>query len=56
MLRVQTEVFDRDIQSNGYKFPQGDNGAYAVVPPGLQETDMQVQNNAEFCIVWAEHI
>ncbi len=56
MCRVQADIPDRDIRMNGFKFPEGDDGADAVVSPGIEETDMQGQVNADFCIVGAEHI
>lgn len=52
---IQADVPDRDIRVNGLKFPEGDDGADAVVPPGIQEADMEGQVNAVFCIVGAEH-
>ena len=51
MCRVQAEIFDRDIRIYGLKFPEGDDGAYAVMPPGVQETDMYRQVNPEISIV-----
>lgn len=56
MCRVQAKVFDRDIRVYGLKFPEGNNGADAVVPSGIQETDMQGQVNANLCIMETEHI
>jgi len=56
MCRVQAEVSDRDIRIHGFKFPEGGDGADAVVSPGIQKTDMQGQVNADLCIVGAEHI
>ena len=51
MGRVQADVPDRDIRVNGPEFPEGDDGADAVVPPGIQETDMQGQVNTVFRIM-----
>lgn len=56
MCRAKAEVSDRDIRIHGFKFPEGDDGADAVVFPGIQKTDMQGQVNADLCIVGAEHI
>lgn len=53
---VQADIPDRDIRVNGLKFPEGDNGTDAVVPPGVQETDMQWQVNADPGIVGTEHV
>ncbi len=53
---VQADIPDRDIRINGLKFPEGDNGADAVVPPGVQKTDMQWQVNADPGIVGTEHV
>ena len=40
---VQADVPDRDIRVNGPEFPEGDDGADAVVASGIQETDMESQ-------------
>lgn len=53
---VQADVPDRDIRVNGPKFPEGDDGADAVVPSGIQETDMEWQVDPGFCIMGAEHV
>ena len=53
---VQTDVPDRDVRVDGLKFTQGDNGADAVVPPGVKETDMEGEVNAGICVVGAEHV
>ena len=53
---VQADVPDRDIRVNGFKFPEGDDGADTVVASGIQETDMQGQVNTKFCIAGAEHV
>ena len=53
---VQAEVPDRDIRVKRLEFPEGDNGAYAVVASGVQETEMQGQVNAVPGIVGAEHV
>lgn len=41
MCGIKAEVSDRDVRVNGPKFPQGDDGADTVVPPGIEEADMQ---------------
>ena len=53
---VQADVPDRDIRVDGPEFPEGDDGADAVVPSGIQETDMERQVDPGFCIMGAEHI
>ncbi len=45
---VQADIPDGDIRVDGLEFPEGDDGADAVVPPGVQEMDMQGQVNAVF--------
>ena len=45
MRRVQADIPDRDIWMDSFKFPEGDDGADAVVAPGIQEADMQGQVN-----------
>ena len=47
---VQADVPDRDIRVNGFKFPEGDDGADTVVASGIQETDMQGQVNT--CLLY----
>lgn len=56
MSGVQTEIFDRDVRVKRFKFPERDNGADAVMPPGVEETDMQGQVNPNVSIVGAEHV
>lgn len=56
MCRVQTDIPDRDVRVERPEFPKGDDGADAVVAPGIQETDMHGQVNAVFRIVEAEHV
>ena len=56
MCGVQAEIPDRDIRVKGPEFPEGDNGAYAVMPPGVQETDMQRQVDTVLCIMGAEQV
>lgn len=56
MCGVQAEVPERDIRVDGLKFPEGDDGADAVVAPGIQETDMQRQVDTVLCIVGAEEV
>jgi hypothetical protein len=53
---VQADIPDRDIRVNGPEFPEGDDGADAVVPSGIQETDMERQVDPGFCIMGAEHV
>lgn len=53
---VQADVPDRDIRVNGPEFPEGDDGADAVVASGIQETDMEGQVDPGFCIMGAEHV
>jgi len=53
---IQADVPDRDIRVNGFKFPEGDDGADAVMASGIQEADMQGQVNTDICIVGAEHV
>lgn len=53
---VQVEVFYWDVWIDGLKFTQGNNGAYAVVSPGIEETDMHRQVNAEFRVMGTEHV
>lgn len=56
MGRVQADIPDRDIWVNGFKFPEGDDGADAVMASGIQEADMQGQVNTDGGIVCAEHV
>ena len=56
MCGVQADIPDRDVRVKSPEFPEGDNGADAVVAPGVQEADMQGQVNTELCIVGAEHV
>lgn len=56
MGRVQADIPDRDIRVNGFKFPEGDDGADAVMASGIQEADMQWEVNTDVCIVCAEHV
>ena len=56
MCGVQADIPDRDVRVKSPEFPEGDNGAYAVMPPGVQETDMQRQIDTVLCIVGAEHV
>lgn len=53
---VQADISDRDIRVDCPEFPEGDDGADAVVPSGIQESDMQGQINTGQCIVGAEHV
>jgi len=53
---VQTNVPDGDIGIDSLKFPEGDNGADAVVPSGIQEADMEREVNAGIRIMGAEHV
>lgn len=53
---VQADIPDRDIRVDSLKFPEGDDGADAVVPPGIQKADMQGQVNTDFSVVCAEHV
>lgn len=53
---VRTDIPDRDIRVDNLKFPEGDDGADAVVPPGIQEADMQGPVNTDFSVVCAEHV
>ncbi len=53
---VQADIPDGDIRVDCPEFPEGDDGADAVVPPGVQETDMQGQVNAVFRVMGAEHV
>ena len=54
--RIQAEVTDRDIGVDGLKFAQGDNGCDTVVPPGINETDMQRKVNTKVRVMGTEHI
>lgn len=51
---IEAEVPNRDIRVNGPEFMQGGDGADAVVPAGIQKTDMEV--NANTGIVRTKHI
>ena len=53
---IQAEVTDRDIRVDGLEFAQGDNGRDTVVPPGIDETDMEREVNAKVRVMGAEHI
>ena len=53
---VQADIPDGDIRVDCPEFPEGDNGADAVVPSGVEETDMQGQVNAVFRVMGAEHV
>lgn len=53
---VQTDISDRNIRVDCPEFPEGDDGADAVVPSGIQEPDMQGQIDTGSCIVGAEHV
>ena len=48
---IKTEVTDRDIRVDRPKLAQGDDGADAVVPPGIQEADMEWEVNANVRIM-----
>jgi len=48
---IQTDVPDGDIWVDRLKFAQGDDGADAVVPPGVEETDVEREISADICIV-----
>ena len=54
--RIQTEVTDRDIRVDSLKFPEGNKGGDTVVPPGIQEADMEREVNADVSIMGAEHV
>ena len=56
MGRIQADIPDRDIRVKGLEFPEGDDGADAVMPPGIQESDMEGQVNAGLGIMRAEHV
>ena len=56
MGRVQADIPDRDVRIDGPEFPQGNNGADAVMHPGVREADMERQVNADIGIVRAEHV
>ena len=56
MCGIQAEIPDGDIRIDRFKFTEGNNGAYTVVPPGIQETDMQGQVNANVRIMGTEHV
>ena len=51
MCGIKAEVTDRDIRVNGFKLPQGDDSADAVMPPGIQETDMHGEVDANVIIM-----
>ena len=53
---VKADVSDRNIRVDCPEFPEGDDGADAVVPSGVQKSDMQGQINTGLCIVGAEHV
>lgn len=42
---VQTKITERDIRIDGLKFPEGNDSADTIVPPGTQETDMEREVN-----------
>ena len=56
MCRIQADIPDGDIRVDRLKFTKGNNGAYTVVPSGIQETDMHRQINANVRIMKTEHI
>ena len=56
MGRVQTEVTDGDVWVQGLEFTQGDDGADAVMPPGVEEADMQGKVNSNLRVMGAEHV
>ena len=56
MCGVQADIPDRDVRVKSPEFPEGDNGTYAVIAPGVQETDMQGQIDTVSCIMGAEHV
>lgn len=56
MGRVQTEVTDVDIRVQGLELTQGDDGADAVMPSGIEEADMQWKVNANLRVMGAEHV
>ena len=56
MSGIKTEVTDRDIWVNGFEFAQGDDGADAVVPSGIEKTDMHRQVDAGLGIMGTEHV
>ena len=53
---IQADVTDRDIRVKCPEFAEGDDGGDAVVPPGIDETDMEREVNPDVCIMGAEHI
>lgn len=53
---VQTDIPDRDVRVKRLKFTEGDNSTDAVVPPGIQEADMQGKVDTSFRIMGAEHV
>ena len=56
MCNVQADIPDRDVRVKCPEFTEGNNGAYAVVTPGVQETDMRGQIDTVSCIMGAEHV
>ena len=56
MSRVQTKVFDRNIGIEGAEFPQGNEQADAVMPPGPQKTDVKRQIRVNHFIMIREHV
>lgn len=54
--RIQAEVTDRDIRIDGHKFAEGNDSAYAVMSPGIEEADMEREVNSDVCIMRAEHV
>lgn len=56
MCGVQADVSERDIRIDGFKFPEGNDGTDTVVPPGIQETDMEWEVKANLRIMGAEHV
>lgn len=56
MCGVQADIADRDIGVKGPEFPEEDNSGYAVIEPGVQETDMQGQVHTVLRIVGTEHV
>lgn len=56
MSGIKAEVANGDVRVKGAEFPETDDGADAVVPPGIQETNMQGKVNPKLFIMEGKHV
>ena len=53
---IQTKIPDGNIGVERFKFAQGDDGADAVVPSGIEESDVEGKVNTRIRVVGAKHV